>query len=207
VNGQALVPMQVLSFWIDLRLARVSPQFAYIHQTCSFLLTLLFLYLILVRAFQNDRAAAFFVSVLWVLLPSTSVVLQFLSTRHYLEGMLFSALALCLLQRDIRIAALFSMVAGMLCKETYAVLIPAIVLLYAWRRRDRGLALSTAAIVSAYAAYRYWMLGPALSYDIPLMTIGQYLKFLSKLPYSLSSNYGGYCLTSVRLFFEVSRQA
>jgi hypothetical protein len=125
-------------------------------------------------------------------------VVQFLSTRHYLEGMLFSALALCLLQRGVRIGALMSMVAGMLCKETYAVLIPAIVLLYAWRRREHSLAtslaLSTAAIVCVYVVYRYWMLGPALSYDMPLLTAGQYPKFLSKLPYSLSSNYGGYCL-------------
>jgi hypothetical protein len=197
VTGRALVPMQVLSFWIDVRLAGFSPQFAYIHQICSFLLTLLLIYLILVRAFQDDRAAAFFVSVLWILLPSTAVVLQFLSTRHYLEGLLFSALSLYLLQRGIWIAALLSMVVGMLCKETYATLIPAIVLLYAWRRRERGLALSTAATVCIYAVYRYWMLGPALSYDMPLLTVGQYLKFLSKLPYSVSSNYGGYCLCGI----------
>ncbi len=154
--------MQVFSFWIDVRLAGYSPQFAYLHQTCSFLLTLLFLYLILIRVFQ-DEVAAVFVSVMWVLLPSTSVVVQFLSTRHYLEGMMFSALALCLLQRGVRAGALVSMVVGMLCKETYAILIPAIVLLYAWRRRDRGLALSTAAIVCVYAVYRYCMLGPALA--------------------------------------------
>ncbi len=105
VTGRALVPMQVLSFWTDVRLAGYSPQFAYLHQTCSFLLTLLFLYLILIRVFQDDIPAAVFVGVLWVLLPSTSVVVQFLSTRHYLEGMLFSALALCLLQRGVRPAS------------------------------------------------------------------------------------------------------
>ena len=47
--------MQVFSFWIDVRLTGYSPQFAYLHQTCSFLLTLLFLYLILIRVFQDDR--------------------------------------------------------------------------------------------------------------------------------------------------------
>jgi hypothetical protein len=197
VTGRAMVPMQVLTFWIDVRLAGVSPQFAYIHQVISFLLTLLCLYLILVRVFEGDQRAAFMVSVLWVLLPSTAVVLQFLSTRHYLEGLLFSALALCLLQRGFQAAGLASMAVGMLCKETYAVLIPASVLLYAWRRRDRGLALSTAAILCAYAVYRYWMLGPAVSYDMPLLSAGQYLKFLSKLPYSLSSNYGGYGLCAI----------
>jgi hypothetical protein len=197
VTGRALVPMQVFSFWVDVRLAGYSPQFAYLHQTCSFLLTLFFLYLILLRVFEDDIAAAVSVSVVWVLLPSTSVVVQFLSTRHYLEGMLFSTLALCLLQRGIRIGALLSMVVGMLCKETYAVLIPAIVLMYAWPRRDRGLALSTAAIVCVYAVYRYGMLGPALTYGMPLLTVGQYPKFLSKLPYSLASNYGGYCLCGI----------
>ncbi len=209
VTGRALVPMQVLSFWIDVRLAGYSPQFAYLHQTCSFLLTLLCLYLILIRVFEDDIGAAVSVSVLWVLLPSTSVVVQFLSTRHYLEGMLFSALALCLLQRGVRIGALLSMVAGMLCKETYAVLIPAIVLLCAWRCRDRGLALFTGAIVCVFGVYRYWMLGPALNYDMPLLTAGQYPKFLSKLPYSLSSNYGGYCICGIiaALYYYFARRS
>src|SRR5437870_3872799 len=45
--GQALVPMQIFSFWVDVRLAGFSPLFAYLHQTLSFLLTLLMLYLVL----------------------------------------------------------------------------------------------------------------------------------------------------------------
>jgi hypothetical protein len=211
-TGRALAPMQLLSYWIDVRLAGFSRRFAYTHQTVSFLLTLVFLYLFLVRAFQGDRAAALLVSCLWALLPSTAVVLQFAPSRHYLEGLLFTVLTLYLLQRlrddagqiwpaawrrAAWTAALLSIVAGMLCKETYAVLIPAIVLLYAWQRREHDLALSTAAIVCAYTVYRYWMLGPALSYGMPLLSIGQYLKFLSKLPYSLSSNYGGYCLCGI----------
>ena len=159
--------MQLLSYWIDVRLAGVSPQFAYLHQVCSFLVTLFLLYLFVARVY-HERAAALVVSVLWVLLPSTAVVLQFAATRHYLEGLLFSALALCLLQRGIQVPAIFSMILAMLCKETYAVLMPAVVLIYAWRRREHTLAITTAAIICSYAAYQYWMLGPALSYDVPL---------------------------------------
>ena len=42
--GEALVPMQMLSYWVDIKLAGFSPRWAYAHQVCSFLLTLLLLW-------------------------------------------------------------------------------------------------------------------------------------------------------------------
>ena len=55
VGEKALVPMQLLSYWIDVRVAGFSPEVAYSHQIGSFLLTLLFVYLILLGVLRNDR--------------------------------------------------------------------------------------------------------------------------------------------------------
>ena len=204
-TGKALVPMQLLSYWIDVRVAGFSPTFAYVHQECSFLLTLLVLYFLLLQLLRNDKTAAFSIALLWVLLPSTSVVVQFLATRHYLEGLLFSGLAILFLNTTLggknhrlRWLVLFAVLScssiALLYKETYAAILPAIMLAYAWNYKDRRLGLSAAMLICGYATYRFWMLGPALSYNIPLLGVSQYLKFVSKLPYTISSNYGGYGL-------------
>ncbi len=203
--GAALVPMQLLSYWVDVKLAGFSPQFAYVHQVVSFLLTLLFLYLLLAQLLRGDKLAALAGSVVWSLLPATLVVVQFLATRHYLEGMLFSAAALYLEERfrDQRdclpwwaaTVVLSSAAIGMLYKETYAAIVPALLLIAAWRHRDSALAVLTVAVAGLYGWYRSWVLGPGLRYgDMPLLEPWQYAKFLSKLPYTISSNYGGYCV-------------
>ena len=205
-SGSALVPMQLLSYWVDVRLARYSPRFAYGHQTLSFLLTLVFLCLAL-RQWLQDDLAAFFASAIWAVLPTTAVVLQYLATRHYLEGMLFTVAALYLLLRlrrgsrltwGAQVAVLSCAIVGMLYKEVYAAMTPMILLASAWRRRDWKFAGMIAATACAYAIYRLWILGPMLTYtDMPWLSPGQYARFLTKLPYTFSSNYGGYCLIGI----------
>ncbi len=209
--GKALVPMQLLSYWIDVRLAGFSPYFAYAHQAFSFLLTLLLLYLVLLEALAEDAMAAFVFSFLWMLLPSTGVVLQFLSTRHYLEGLLFCALSMYLLEKLRRedgglswVAALLIVLCALvalLYKEIYAPILSFLLILNAWRYRDRRLAIYAIAMASGYAAYRFWILGLALDYGVPFLNTWQYLKFLTKLPYALSANYGGYCLWAILVVF------
>jgi hypothetical protein len=128
---------------------------------------------------------------------------QFLASRHYLEGLLFSVLSLYLTERFSRrrwatAAVLFSAALGMLYKEIYAPVLPVLLLVSASRNRDRALALLTLALACAYGVYRTWVLGPDLRYgDMPLLAPWPYVKFLSKLPYTLSSNYGGYCLLAI----------
>ena len=48
-TGNALVPMQLISYWLDLRTAGVSPAVAYLHQTVSFLITI-----VLIMRFSRD---------------------------------------------------------------------------------------------------------------------------------------------------------
>ena len=206
-TGKALVPMQLVSYWVDTRLAKLSPGFAYAHQACSFLLTLLVLYFLLLQLLRNNKTAALSVSLLWMLAPSTLVVVQFLATRHYLEGLLFTVLAAFALGRTSlenpspkwrAYAAVFACgVLAALYKEIYAVIVPALFLGYAWKYKSRRLALGTVAMTVAYGAYRFWMLGAALDYNIAFLSAPQYVKFLSKLPYTLSSNYGGYVLWGI----------
>ncbi|HEY1756543.1 MAG TPA: hypothetical protein VGG72_14170 [Bryobacteraceae bacterium] len=202
-GGAALVPLQLVSYWVDIKLAGFSPRFAYAHQAGSFLLTLLLLYLLLSQLLQGNKIAAFAGSALWALLPATAVVVQFLATRHYLEGLLFSFLSLYLAERFqdrpwAIPAVLLSALIAMLYKEIYAPVVPALLLVSAWRHRARALALGTTLMACVYAVYRTWVLGPGLRYgDMPLLKPWPYVKFLSKLPYTISSNYGGYCLLAI----------
>lgn len=196
--GTALAPMQFLSYWIDIRLAGFSPRFAYAHQILSFLLTLLFLYLLLERWLNGDRMAALAGCVCWALLPSTAVVVQFLAARHYLEGLLFTILAACLAGRSARMAAILCAAVAALNKETSAVLVVLLLLAIAWRRKDRPLAVLTLVLAAAYALYRTWLLGLNPHYgEMPLLTPWHFLKFLTKLPYTLSASYGGYVLAAL----------
>jgi hypothetical protein len=152
-----------------------------------------------------------------MVLPATAVVLQFLSARHYLEGLLFSTLAIYILEREAtgafelswnaQVGVLLAAIAALLCKEIYVAVLPPVLMFYSWRYRDRGLGLATIATVCAYVAYRFWILGPAFDYNISLLNPRQYLAFLSKLPYTVSANYGGYfvCGIVVLLAFQFLR--
>jgi hypothetical protein len=205
-GGSAMVPMQFLSFWADVQCGGFSTRLAYAHQIGSFLLTGLLLYALLLHVLPHDQVAAFFLTVLWALLPSTLAVLQYISTRHYLEGLLFSALALNLLVRLPAGGArrwwflagiCLSLAAAILSKEIYVALLPSVLFVVAWQRRERLLAAGAAAITLAYAGYRFWLLGPVFAYGMPFLTPRHYVKFLTKLPYALASNYGGYLIAAL----------
>src|SRR5262249_2390795 len=133
---------------------------------------------------------------------------------HYLEGLLFSLIALYLSlrwgedpnKRNWRSVSLIICAAAvaMLCKEVYVPVIPAILGAVAYRYKWRALGLSLGALVCGYALYCLWVFGqvPVLG-NMALLTPGQYLKFLSKLPYTFSSNYGGYLLAATVIVCSV----
>jgi hypothetical protein len=206
-DGRALVPVQMLSFWVDMHLGGGSPGFAYAHQIASFLATLLLLYFVLLPLFRYRKGACFSVCVLWTLLPATAAVLQFLTTRHYVEGLLFLLLSVFSLQRlktsdgslstAARAAAILAACFAMLSKETYAAVTPVLLLAFAWLHRDRALAKWTAGLIGSFAAYRIWLIGPSLDYHMPTLSTGQYLHYFTKLPYTLTATYGGYWLCAI----------
>jgi hypothetical protein len=205
--GKALVPMQIVSYWIDVHWAGLLPALAYVHQTISLLLTLLLLYLVLIPIVQHDQLAASVICILWILLPATSVVLQFLATRHYLEGMLFFLLTAYVMQRfrsptgelhwAARTSALSAACMSVLCKEVYLPVVVAVLVEDAWLHRDRWQGTLTAAMLVSYGTYRLVMVGQGIDYTIPFLNTAQYLKFLAKIPFTISSNYGGYCVLAM----------
>jgi hypothetical protein len=163
----SLVPMQLLSSWLDVRLFGLSPAMAYWHGVAALAVTALLMYAMLLR-WTGDRRVSASASLLWLLLPSTIAVHSFLSARHYLEGLGWS-LAACLFARTLADPArragvdwlwagfLATTVAAMLSKETYAVALPAYLALDALTRRQRSVAIAMAGLVVAYAAYRTWL--------------------------------------------------
>lgn len=200
-SGTATIPMQTFSYWIDVRLAGFSPRFAYAHQGAAFLLALLMLYLLLVRWLGGNRLAALAMCVCWALTPSTAVVVQFLATRHYVEGLLFTLLAVYLAERlrgwKLPVAGVCGLIA-MLSKEVYVPVVPLLLVALAWRRKDRVLGATSVGVALFYAAFRWWLFGWSARFgDMPFLTPWQYVKFLSKLPYTVSSNYGGYLLVAL----------
>jgi hypothetical protein len=216
-TGQALVPMQIMSYWIDVRLSGFSPKFSYAHQIFIYLITLFLLYFALAYELPQNRIAAFVLCILWSFLPATAVVLQFLSTRHYLEGFFFIVLMFFLLQRvwNYRgcfqwiawIAIFLSAIAALFYKEIYVPVVPGMMLWFAWRHKEKKLGAASILLLLAYAGYRFWIIGPAFSYGMPVLSLRQYIRLLFKLPYTISANYGGYCILAfVAGFFIYCRR-
>jgi hypothetical protein len=205
-TGASLVPMQLLSYWIDTHFFGVSPRAAYVHSLLSTVATVFLLYLLLLRLTGNPAASAC-VAALWLLLPSTIAVHSFLSTRHYMEGLGWS-LAACLLfdrcasvRRDrcrlLLAAAFLCAAAALLSKEIYVIALPAWLFLAAMNRRRFSLAAGVVVLSLAYGAYRLLVLGIRANYPASFPTVGEYMRYLGVLPYTFSANRGGYALLAL----------
>jgi hypothetical protein len=201
-TGASLVPMHVLSYWIDIRIAGASPGAARIHQLVATVLVAMLIFAVLAR-FGVDPGAAALSAIFWLLLPATVAVHEFMGSRHYLEGLGWSLIAidqlraLCEEPRNGRVwrpaRVLACAAAAMLSKEVYAAAVPAFVFLYALAHRRfvwSGLAVLLAA---GYAAYRTAMLGDP-SYPHPFVSVADYLRYLKTLPYTLGVGSRGLVL-------------
>ena len=198
-----LVPMQILSYWIDIKLAGFDPFASYIHSLISFLVTLVLMYAVLLN-WTKDRILAFAGTMLWMLLPSTLVVHQFIAARHYLEGLMFALAAIYLTQKLSRdnkhqpdfflsliLIGLFA-AAAMLSKEIYATVLPTFLLLSGLGKKQIRLVILAILLALGYAIARIVMVDPNASYPVPLAGAINYLKFLLILPFTFSANKGGY---------------
>jgi len=201
--SKTFVPMQALSFWIDVRLFGFNPMLAHVHSVSSLLVTLVMLYAVLLR-WTESRVTAMGGALLWLLLPSTVAVHQFIATRHYVEG-LFFGLAACYFTQELcsegrkrsipllLLIGLFSIVA-MLFKEIYMAVMTTFLLGLGIGRRSWPLAILSVVMALCYAVYRVWMVGMDITYDMPFVGVGEYLRFLLILPYTFSASSGGYLI-------------
>jgi hypothetical protein len=207
-TGASLVPMQMLSYWIDVHLFGPSPRAAYLHSLFSTLLTVVLIYLVLARMTGEPTASAF-LALLWLALPSTIAVHNFLSTRHYMEGLGWSLAACYFLDRlchtERRRAAIGAIVwlcacAAMLSKELYVIALPAWLFGYSIIRRRRGLAGAFVLLALGYAGYRITVLGTHAAYPVPPAHVRDYLRYLAVLPFTFSANRGGYVMHALLAF-------
>ena len=197
-----LAPVLLSSMWLDLWLAPLSTSWAYVHTGLVYLATALAFYFATGRLLR-DRALALTTSIAWMLLPSTTVLVEFLSTRHYMIGMFWALMAAMSVQDAlqarpgrrglllVRVAAFtwFSIIS----KEFFP---PAVLTLaflwFAWRRDWRG-ALIPVVLGAAYAVYRVSMTEPSIVYyGNSLMSVEQSLKLLLRLPYMTYGGWAGY---------------
>lgn len=200
-TGASLVPMQVLSYWLDTHLFGISPLAARLHSLVSTVLVCWLLYVVL-TAFGVDRAVAGTATGLWLSLPATIAVHQFLGTRHYLEGLGWSLAACYFLARTGQspsarrrvvetLLLLVCAAAAMLSKEIYVTTLPAFLFLYALWHRRYLLGAAALGLVPGYFVYRLAILGGA-AYPHPGFDTESYLRYLRVLPYTFSVSRWGW---------------
>jgi Dolichyl-phosphate-mannose-protein mannosyltransferase len=198
--SKALVPVQMLSYWVDVKLFGFSTSGAYLHSFAALFITGGLLFAV-VKKWTKDNSTAFAALLIWLLMPSTLVVVQFLATRHYLEGLLFTLIStyfLLDLRREEKISSFklltifISGAIAMLCKEIYAPLILALFVSFGVRFRKYSLLFISILCAIFYGIYRIWVLGTDVTYTMPFLGFTDYLKFLSALPYTFSANIIGY---------------
>ena len=206
--GGALTPFQAISEWIDSSVAYRSLAFAHFHNTLSVAITLLLLFHVL-RRFNVSIRAAIVLCLLWLCLPATIVVTEFLSARHYLEGFAVSLLAVAFAQNlsqrawrenPLTIALLVITVASaMLFKELYAITVPLFCAIYLFEAKQNRAALAVLILIPLYFVYRHWVFGATVDSGSAWLRPVEYLIYLSRLPYTLAGNFGGYVLVPLAL--------
>lgn len=202
-SGFSFTPMQMLSYWFDLKIGGVDPAIAYLHSFLVFLLTAVMLFTVL--CFSQSTRLSFIATIAWMFLPSTIAIVMFIGARHYMEGFLLTLCSLFFFYKNLDIEqhflrilfvflALVCLLLAMLCKEIFVTSgFLLVLILVAVNRRYWETALVTG-IGILYACYRLWAIGFSSKYPTPSMELGAYAGFLAKLPYIFCANYMGYFL-------------
>jgi hypothetical protein len=204
--GGAIAPFQAVSEWIDSHIAYRSVRLATWHNVVSLAVTL-FLFFHVLRRFAFTTGASVVLVGLWLCLPATIAVNEFLATRHYLEGFAASLLAIIVAQSLATgswrenwksIAVLSIAVAhAALYKEVFAVATPVFLAIYLSVCGRKRAAAATLVLLGLFFAYRYWVFGANVSWGTQFLGPIEYLQLLSRMPYSMAGNFGGYLLIAV----------
>jgi hypothetical protein len=215
-----LAPVLLSSMWLDLWLAPRSTVWAYSHNALVYLATALAFYFAM-RRLLRERWLALSTTIAWMLLPSTTVLVEFLSTRHYMIGLFWALLAAMSVddalkarpgKRGLLLARVASFIwLSIISKEFFP---PAVLTLtflwFIWRRDWRGAAIPLA-LGAAYAVYRALLTEPSLVYyNSSLMSLEQTLKLLLRLPYMTYAGWAGYAalgFTCIRLWRKAKADA
>ena len=165
INPSNFTPMLGLTFKIDSHFFKANPTGYNLHSFLSLFLTASMLYVFL-RLYVS-KVAAFCGAMLFIVNPVTVAVTSWLSTRHYIEGMFWALLTLCLVKMYDKEKGKFRYILSgityliaSLYKEVYVIL-PAVAFLIskgaATERFRKTLPLWAGLIL--YIPYRIYMLG------------------------------------------------
>ena len=217
--GRVLTPMQTLSFKLDDLLAPLSPLAAYLHTALSALLTACLLFWVCRRWLSVGASLA--VPLLWLFLPSTISVLEFISARQYLEGLTWLLLSLLCGFRAIDaperkgavlwlFGAVVAYLLAALSKELYVAsgAWPLALLFFHGRARLGRLTAPAIGLTAFgalfYAAYRVWTIGLiGQGFASSQAFLGKYHLFLERYPFMLTGNLMGYILCGLIFLFLV----
>jgi len=206
-SAPTLNPMLGVSIWLDSTLAYRNILFAQLHNVVILAATLALLFLVL-RKWGLSLLTVSTLLLVWLLSPATVAVSGWLAARHHLEGITWSLAAILVAQKLVlnewrengRSISLFLFFLGgaALFKETLAITVPLGVGLYLWHRERKVAALSCALLFLVYCGYRCWMVGFTARYG-PMLSPSGFVEFISRLPYILFGNAGGYALLALAL--------
>jgi hypothetical protein len=211
-------PMLALSIWLDTRLADRNFRFAQLHNVLILTATLCLLFLILRRCGLSSTGA-FATSLIWLFLPATGIVSEWLAARHHLEGFTWSLAAVLVAQKLVQrewlqnawsIGLLLLLVGfAALSKETSAITVAFGLSLYLWHRGRRHAAISCVALFLAYVGYRSWLVGftAGEGHYLALPSALVFAHFLARLPYIFTGNSGGYLLVALAILAAIMAAA
>lgn len=164
-SGANLTPWNVFFYDVNLTLFEFSPRWHYAHQLLALMGTAVALYLVLKQ--WLPMAQSLVGACAFLLGKPTVYVAQHLMTGHYVEGLLFSLLAILAWNQAVRtgsklsltIAAFLYLVAAS-CKEVYVPLpLVLIALPIGTLRRRLGLIWPFVLVTILYAGWRFKVLG------------------------------------------------
>lgn len=205
VIGTQPVPFFNLSFWLDQQVAPRSPAFAYAHTAVSLWICALLLYRV-AEAWVSPRWATA-LAVAWLALPGTICFAEYNSCRHFLEGFLWSLLAVLAARRALVAtggravawagAAAACYLCASLSKQLYVTTTFALVAATFAGRRRWGLLAPLAAAGAAYVGYHAAVLGLVNTYGHPMLSPREAADFLVKLPAILAGGPLGWLAAGV----------
>lgn len=171
LSSSSFTPLQTISFDFDHSLAGTNPRFFYAHQIAAVAIVALLMFLLVER--WGGLAGGWLAAATFLVAPQTVFAARSLMLRHYVEGLLFSIVALLLWRREkhsawIDIASAIAYLLAMLCKEFYAPL-PLLLLVVAIAQRlplrDLVLRMIPHAVAAAvFIGWRTAMLGSVGGY-------------------------------------------
>lgn len=212
--GHSVTPWFPFTFWLDQQISPLSPTVAYAHTLFSMLLAGALLILFLHRHLGVNKA--FLVAAAWFWLPAVITISEFLSTRHYLEGLCLLLISLIFQDRILQRKGnepgykrhlLGAFVFYLLACTTKEVYVSAgfwlLLTRFVYARRWSGV-IGTLICGVLYTIYRFWSLGLA-GKNVDLSILERYHLFLGRLPFMFTGSYLGYAVLLAALVFFVLR--